>query len=96
MRQVDYSKSFKRDLKRELKGRYRNILGKGGEYYRIVMFLANNIPLPPRYRDHILRHNMEGKRECHIRPDFLLVYMYVGDDWLILDRLGSHAEIFGM
>ena len=38
----------------------------------------------------------EGSRDCHIRPDFLLVYSYEGDDVLWLERLGTHAEILGL
>ena len=38
----------------------------------------------------------EGSRECHIRPDLLLIYTLEGDDVLWLERLGSHAELFGM
>ncbi len=67
MRKTDYSSSFKRDFKRERKGKYRSLLDRGGEYEKVVALLLMDIPLPPKYRDHPLHHNMEGRRECHIR-----------------------------
>ena len=52
--------------------------------------------LPPKYRDHQLHGDHEGSKECHIRPDLILVYKYEGDYLLILDMLGTHSEIFGL
>ncbi len=69
---------------------------KGGEFDTVKDMIANDIPLPPKYKDHPLHHNWEGSRECHIKPDFLLVYTLEGEDLLILERLGSHAEFFGL
>ena len=96
MRTVDYSTLFKRDFKREYRGQYRWLLEKGGEFDRIKYMLANNIPLLPRYHDHPLHGKHEGSRECHVRPDLLLMYRLEGDEVLILERLGSHAELFGI
>ena len=96
MRHTEQTVGFRRDVKRESRGMYRSFLTKGGEVDKVVKMLAHNIPLPPKYHDHPLHGKREGSRECHIRPDFLLVYRYVGDDVLILERLGSHAELFGM
>ncbi len=95
MREIKQRAPFRRDLKRELRGVYSGVLQKGGELEHIAALLRNDIPLPPKYRDHQLRGKWEGCRECHIRPDLLLVYRYEGD-WLVLERLGSHAEIFGL
>ena len=61
-----------------------------------VVALLKDEPLDASYHDHALSGDMKGYRKCHIRPDLLLVYRYVGEDWLILERLGSHAELFGM
>ena len=83
-------------MKRADKGLYSRVLVKGGELENVVNMLARGIPLPPKYRDHPLHGEWEGSRECHVRPDFLLVYRLEGDDLLVLERLGSHAEIFGM
>ena len=96
MRTVIYRSLYKRDFKREYRGQYRRLLEKGGELDQVRNMLERDIPLPPKYRDHPLHGDLEGSRECHIRPDFLLIYTLEGDDVLILERLGSHAELFGM
>ena len=96
MRRPELRSRFRRDLKRAEKGLYSRLLWKGGELDRIVHMLASDTPLPEKYRDHALHGGLEGKRECHIRPDLLLMYRYEGDDVLVLERLGSHAELFGM
>lgn len=96
MRRIEQTKAFKKDFKRVFKGIYRNLLVKGGEFDRVVLTLANNVPLAPKYKDHPLHGNMEGSRECHIRSDLLLVYCYDGDELILLEMLGSHSEIFGL
>ena len=96
MRRPEFRGKFRRDLKRADKGLYSAVLRKGGELERVVNVLARDMPLPPKYRDHPLHGDWEGSRECHIRPDFLLIYTREGDDVLKLERLGSHAELFGM
>ena len=94
MRTPKLEKGFKRDMKREKKGRYRKILEE--ELWEVVDVLARDIPLLYSYHDHPLRGEWEGSRECHIRPDFLLIYRYEGDDVLRLERLGDHSELFGL
>ena len=96
MRELRQRRFFKSDLKRESRGRYREILTKGGEFHRVVETLRRDIRLPLSYKDHALHGQWEGSRECHIKPDFLLVYTLEGDDVLVLERLGSHSEIFGL
>ena len=96
MRIIERPKPFRQDFKRENRGEYRRLLVIGGEFERVVLALANDESLPLSYRDHPLRGNWEGSRECHIRPDFLLIYTYEGDDVLRLERLGSHSELFGL
>ena len=61
----------------------------------IVALLANGKPLPPKYRDHKLVGNFGGARECHIEPDWLLIYR-IDNNNLILELLetGSHSELF--
>ena len=56
--------------------------------------LATEEALDPRYRDHPLQGNWRGYRECHIEPDWLLIYN-VENDTLRLGRTGSHSELFG-
>ena len=77
-------------------GRYRKVLLPGGELRKVVALLEHGMSLPVSYKDHALHGQWEGFRECHIKPDLLLVYAYVGDDVLRLERLGSHSEIFGL
>ncbi len=96
MREIFPRSEFKRDLRRAARGKNYRVLVKGGEFDTVKDMIANDIPLPPKYKDHPLHHNWEGSRECHIKPDFLLVYTLEGEDLLILERLGSHAEFFGL
>ncbi len=97
MRTAKHSRKFKQDFKRGVRGKYRDVIAyPSGELWEVVDALADNIQLPAAYRDHSLHGTLEGKRECHIRPDLLLVYTYINDDLLILERLGSHSEIFGL
>lgn len=97
MRDIDPSGRFKRDYRRKLGRRYRDIIAKpDGELWQVIDRLAYDIPLSSKYNDHPLHNNWEGFRECHIRPDLLLVYAYVDDDLLRLERLGTHSEIFGL
>ena len=97
MREVRERARFLRDLRRLGRGKYRKLLIKpDGELWEVTRKLANDIPLEPKYRDHALHGKLEGSRECHIRPDLLLVYRYEGDYLILLEMLGSHAELFGM
>lgn len=62
----------------------------------IIADLANGNPLPDKNRDHPLNGNWVGHRECHILPDWLLIYR-IKDDVLVLTlaRTGSHSDLFG-
>jgi mRNA interferase YafQ len=60
----------------------------------VIVSLAAQEPLDERYRDHALVGNWRGFRECHIQPDWLLIYRIAGEE-LQLARTGSHAELFG-
>ena len=62
---------------------------------RIVDLLASEQPLPPRYSNHPLHGNWKGKWECHVEPDWLLVYRI--DDVkqeIVFTRTGTHSDIF--
>lgn len=63
----------------------------------IIILLANGEPLPPKNKDHQLKGNYKGHRECHIEPDWLLIYK-IQDDMLILSlvRTGSHSKLFNL
>jgi mRNA interferase YafQ len=59
----------------------------------LILLLAERAPLPVRYRDHSLAGDWRRYRDCHIEPDWLLIYKIDGDD-LYLVRTGSHADLF--
>ena len=89
MRTIRYTRQFKKDFKRSRR-RGKDI----GKLQRIVELLARDEPLPPQCRDHALSGKLIGTRECHIEPDWLLIYAYHESEELILIRLGSHADLF--
>ena len=91
MREIEQTAAFRRDLKREAKGQKREFLARS--FARIVQTLANDEPLGPRHRDHPLIGEWKDQRDCHIRPDLILIYRKPDDATLQLVRLGSHAEL---
>lgn len=81
---------FKRDYKRLLK---RGI--DETRFQTVVSMLARGEALPPSYRDHALSGDYAGFRECHIKPDWLLIYKQETDKLiLVLTRTGSHSDLF--
>lgn len=63
----------------------------------VVTMLQNNIPLDEKYRDHELKGKYQGFRECHIQPDWLLIYLKEQDVLtLTLVDTGTHADLFRM
>lgn len=86
---IRQSTRFRRDVKRL---RRQNV--DLSELERVVSILATKEQLDERYRDHALVGNWKGFRECHIQPDWLLIYRIENDE-LQLARTGSHAELFG-
>ena len=93
MRTIDRSSAFKRDYKREAKGLHKATLDT--DLVPVLMALADDQPLEPRHRDHDLSGDWAGYRDCHIKPDLLLIYRKPDADTLRLARLGSHSEVFG-
>ena len=93
MRAIDRASSFKRDYKREANGQHRATLD--AELKPVIVALATDQPLAAKYRDHELNGDWKGYRECHVKPDLLLIYRKVDDDILRLARLGSHSALFG-
>jgi mRNA interferase YafQ len=59
----------------------------------VVSLLAADAPLPERYRDHALTGDWKDHRDCHIRPDLVLIYRKPDAETLDLVRLGSHSEL---
>ena len=91
MRTIKQVGQFKRDLKRESKGQHRKVLQ--AEFVAVVAILAADKPLEPRYRDHALSGDWKNHRDCHVKPDLVLIYCKPDEETLQLVRLGSHAEL---
>lgn len=91
MRKIERTSQFKRDFKRESKGRYRLTLID--DFREIVEALADDQDLPERHRDHALTGDWKDHRDCHIRPDLVLIYRKPNSDTLQLVRLGSHSQL---
>jgi len=90
MRQIVQTSRFKKDLK---------ISAKRGcdieKLKTVLTMLVNDEPLPEKYKDHNLSGKYEGYSECHIEPDWLLVYRKDDDKlYLILYRTGTHSDLF--
>ena len=89
-REVRLTSGFKRDYKKaKSQGKDIDLLLK------IVEMLANDKPLPEKHRDHALGGNWKGYRECHITPDWLLVYRKTDANHLVLllARVASHSDL---
>ena len=87
---IKFTSQFKKDM-RLAKKQNRDI----EKLFEIVNILANGHALEAKYRDHELSGNYKGVRECHVEPDWLLVYEIRNEVLvLMLYRLGSHAELF--
>ncbi len=83
---------FQRDLKRAAKRGYHTEL-----LTAVIKKLADGVHLEQRYRDHALTGDYAGSRECHITPDWLLIYEIDGDTLLLyLLRTGTHSDLFKM
>ncbi len=88
MRTPGYTIQFERDL------RLMQRRGKDtGKLKTILTALINEEPLPERQRDHPLAGNYKGRRECHVEPDWLLIYKLVNNE-IIFERTGSHGDLF--
>jgi mRNA interferase YafQ len=90
---IERSTTFKRDYKREAHGRHRTTLDR--DLTSILTALATDAPLDPRYRDHDLSGEWAGYRDCHVKPDLVLIYRKPDATTLRPARLGSHSEVFG-
>lgn len=88
---VKFTTAFKKDYKLAKKR------GLNMERLQAVIgTLAMGEPLPQEYRDHELSNNWKGHRECHIQPDWLLIYRTQNDVLVLtLARTGSHSDLFG-
>ena len=91
MRTIERTNQFKRDYKRELKGRYRIELDE--ILLPVIKALMVDEPLAVEYRDHHLTGNWKDHRDCHTKPDLVMIYRLPDSESLQLVRLGSHAEL---
>ncbi len=91
MRTIERTSRFKRDYKRESRGRHRTYLD--AILVPVLETLVNDRPLEPRHHDHALSGEWGDHRDCHLKPDLLLIYQKSGADILRLVRLGSHSEL---
>lgn len=97
-RLLRYTSRFKKDLKRESKGQHQKTLK--ADLITIIDCLVNDVPLAEKYKDHGLTGNWLGYRDCHIKPDLVLIYRKINDkdgnailEILELARLGSHSKL---
>ena len=88
MKAIFQTSQFKKDFKR---------IKKQGKDLRklkeVVSAIANSEELDERHRDHALSGNWSGSRDCHIEPDWILIYR-VDEEFLFLERTGSHSDLF--
>ena len=90
MLDIRYSTKFKKDYKTIMKRGYNPKLLE-----TVLNLLCTMQALPPKYRDHPLSGNYEGHRECHITPDWLLIYKIEQNILtLTLTRTGTHSNLF--
>ena len=83
-----YTKQFKKDLKRMTKS------GKNKDKLKIIIEkLINEEKLEEQHKDHKLIGNYNNRKDCHIEPDWLLIYK-ITDDEIIFERTGSHTDLF--
>jgi len=86
---IVFGSQFKRDLKKQF------LLLATAEWAEILYCLTRRAELPAKYSDHLLSGDWAGFRECHIKPDWLLVYK-IEDNVLVLtlSRTGTHSDLF--
>lgn len=90
MKKLRLSGQFRKDFKK-----YRNNKQKLEILNAILLKLQKGEPIPPKNKPHILVGQYHGCMECHIGPDFLLIWVDETNDTVYLVRLGSHSELFG-
>lgn len=83
------STQYKKDLKR-----IRNNPQKAAALLEVLRLLENELPIPSKYKPHMLRNDYAGCMECHIQGDFLLIWIDQDADEIFFIRLGSHSELF--
>jgi len=83
-----YTNQFKKELD--------SMIRRGKDKLKIaavITALIEQKPLEPKHRDHALTGNFKGRRDCHVEPDWVLIYK-VDDDEIIFERTGTHSDLF--
>jgi mRNA interferase YafQ len=88
MRTIRRTSQFKRDVK-QIQGRGKDL----GKLKEVLESLVKGEKLSQKYRDHVLVGQYKGTRECHIEPDWLLIYEWAESE-IVLIRTGSHSDLF--
>ena len=88
MKAIFQTSQFKKDYKR-IKKRSKDL----SKLKEVVSAIANSEVLEERHHDHALSGNWSGSRDCHIEPDWILIYRVDGE-FLFLERTGSHSDLF--
>ena len=91
MRTIRRTGVFKRDYKRVRKGRHGKTLND--DIAKTLTMLVADEPLAMRYHDHSLAGQWKDHRDCHIKPDLVLIYRKTDENTLDLVRLGSHSDL---
>jgi mRNA interferase YafQ len=92
MRTINFTARFRKDFKRVQKSQPAEPLQT--ELQPVINLLVADASLPSNNRDHALQGQWSGYRDCHIRPDLVLIYRKFEPSALELTRLGSHSELF--
>lgn len=78
------------------KREFKNMLKRGKDetkFHKVALMLMNEMPLGPEHHDHKLSGDYVGRRECHVEPDWLLIYEVTGNE-IIFERTGTHSDLF--
>lgn len=85
---LSQTSQFKRDINKQLrKGK------KQQKLLEVIELLLSENPLPEKNKDHPLKGNWKGRRDCHIESDWVLIYK-ISKDELLLERTGTHSDLF--
>ena len=91
MRRIERTKAFKRDYRKVVAmPKHRDL---DNLLLAVLTLLASDTPLPAKYVDHPLRGEWKDFRDCHVKPDLVLIYRKPSAEVLQLVRLGSHSEL---
>ena len=86
---LEYSSRFKKDFKKITKMPIADIIEVGN----VISIIQRGEVLPSKYKDHLLTGNWVGFRDCHVKPDLVLIYR-INENTLQLARVGSHSDLF--